>query len=233
MKSATVSLRVAFLIFALLHSASVFAQEAEGNGVVIKLNPDGTGEVLANPNNVPVPNLSGITVNAYNVMTGEIINRDMFDNTLTPQVAQKLAEQFNAIVLGKPLDDPDRGANLQAAFDDAKLEDIKIKLNASDNEWAVLLPRIKKLIAAKQNLPSNRDFTDKLLNQTPARKLAAQLKTLVDNSNSPAVAITASLKEYRQASRLAHEEYLSTEKAVLEVLTLRQEAVLVHMGYLK
>jgi hypothetical protein len=118
---------------------------------------------------------------------------------------------------------------------------IKSALNSSDAEWSVLLPRIQKLldvqmseITAARGARRNRFSTP--VRDPNASGVAAALsdlqRTLSDPGALPQL-IQQKLAALRDARRKAADELAAARKSVKELLTVRQEAVLVTMGYLE
>jgi hypothetical protein len=220
MNETTNPLRVAFFLIALLMSIGARGQNNEDAGIII-INPDDPSVI------------HNVIIGDFDPLTGDIINLSIHDGTHSSQVIQKIADQMNSALLENPRDLGEKLSDLQNLIDEEMLKDIKIKLNAADDEWAILLPKLKKLLAARQKLPSSGDFSSLFPKQTPVRKTALDLKTLLDNPKSSNVVILASLAEYRKASSKAAEEYARAQKEISDVLTPRQEAILVDLGYMK
>lgn len=130
----------------------------------------------------------------------------------------------------------------------AQLENIKTALAASDDEWKVLQPKIEKLIAANTEVQSgNRGGRGGAGGGRGGRggaggaapgggaggatsavaQAMADLRTTLDNPAAPAEQITMKLTALRDARAKAAANLAAARKEVKDLLTTRQEAVLV------
>lgn len=121
---------------------------------------------------------------------------------------------------------------------------IKEQMGASDDEWKVIQPKLDKVMTAQRDARGGgmggmfrrRDGGDN--NQSSDRQRSAveqaqtDLRTLLDNKESTADQISAKLTALREAREKAKTELVSAQKDLKEVLSQRQEAVLVMMGML-
>ena len=135
--------------------------------------------------------------------------------------------------------------NRRGNFDPAQMRErfmnsIKEQLKADDDEWKVLSPKIEKLMTAQRDAraggggfrggrPGGGGTPD---NQptTPVAKASADLRTALDNKDTPAEDIAKKLAALREARDKARADLTAVQKELKEVLTQRQEAVLVTMG---
>jgi Spy/CpxP family protein refolding chaperone len=126
------------------------------------------------------------------------------------------------------------------------LDTIKTQLNCTDDEWAVIQPKLQAVITAKQatQTTSGRGMgmmgmggtatgTNTSNTQQAVTKAMTELQTLLNDEKSPSSEITSKLKTYRDLRIKAEKELATAQKTLAEVLTPRQEAILVNMGYLK
>jgi hypothetical protein len=132
-----------------------------------------------------------------------------------------------------------------AQFRQQRLDRIKEQLGASDDEWKVLSPKIEKVMDVQRNTfggfgggrgrgpggggGGNADNQP----QTPVAKASADLRTTLENKDAPADDIKAKLAALRDARDKARAELQAAQKELKEVLTQRQEAVLVTNGMLE
>ena len=66
----------------------------------------------------------------------------------------------------------------------------------------------------------------------PVLQRQQELSTLLDDPRSTDLQISTKLREYRDAIVKVKEELATAQKELQDLLTLRQEAMLVEMGYL-
>ncbi|MFB3892073.1 MAG: hypothetical protein ACE15C_08635 [Phycisphaerae bacterium] len=116
-------------------------------------------------------------------------------------------------------------------------------LGATDEEWKVLQPKIEKLQTLSQQtsvmgmgmgmgrimFPGGGDPKDV---PEVTRKMQA-LRDILKNKDAKPEEISEALKEYREARAKAKEELAKAQKELKEILTVKQEAVMVTMGLLE
>ena len=146
----------------------------------------------------------------------------------------------------------DRGGDRgRGNFDPAKAREeyytrMKERLGATDDEWKVLQPRIEKVSNARRAAdsssgrvgssgrgPGGGDSNRSSEPQSPLSKAAQDLRTATENKDTPPAEVTAKLAAFREARARAEAELAAAQKELVEVLTPRQEAILVSMGSLK
>jgi len=144
-------------------------------------------------------------------------------------------------------DNTNNNQNRRGNFDPAQMRErfmnsIKEQLKADDDEWKVLSPKIEKLMTAQRDArtggggfgrrPGGGGGGD---NQptTPVAKASADLRTVLENKVTPAEDIAKKLAALREARDKARADLAAVQKELKEVLTQRQEAVLVTMGMLE
>ena len=132
-----------------------------------------------------------------------------------------------------------------AQFRQQRLDRIKEQLGASDDEWKVLSPKIEKVMDVQRNsFAGFGGFRGRgggggggggadNQPQTPVAKASADLRTTLENKDAPADDIKTKLAALREAREKARAELQAAQKELKEVLTQRQEAVLVTNGMLE
>ena len=126
---------------------------------------------------------------------------------------------------------------------------MKEQLGTTDEEWKVLAPKIEKVQAAQRNSRGgggfggfggrggggggNRDRGGDSENASPVSKASRELRTALENKDTPAEEITKKLTALREAREKGRAELAAAQKELKEVLTARQEAVLVTFGMLE
>ena len=125
-----------------------------------------------------------------------------------------------------------------AQFKQQRLDRIKEQLGSTDDEWKVLQPKIEKVMDAQmagfgggfgRRGGNNGDNTP----QTPTAKAQAELRELLQNKDASADDIKAKLAALREARAKTRADLEAARKDLKEVLTQRQEAVLVTNGMLE
>jgi hypothetical protein len=134
------------------------------------------------------------------------------------------------------------------------LDRIKTDLGATDEEWTALQPRLEKVLDAQRDARSGRGgfgggFGGRRGGQggaggvtagaTPSTqpvsavaKASADLKAAIDNKDTPPAELASKLAALRDAKEKAKSDLVTTQKSLKELLTQRQEAILVNMGML-
>jgi hypothetical protein len=124
-------------------------------------------------------------------------------------------------------------------------DNVKEQLGATDDEWKVIQPKLTKVFDARRAsmggmrgmFGRNRDrggdtsATDNT-NRSPLEIAQRELQQVLDNKDATADQIAAKLKALREARDKAKQELASAQKDLKEILTPRQEAVLVNMSML-
>jgi hypothetical protein len=123
---------------------------------------------------------------------------------------------------------------------------MKEQLGASDEEWKVIQPKLQKVLEAKRDSGAYGFFGGRGRGpggdrggdrgseqpQSAAQKASSELRTTLDNKSASAEEIAAKLKALREAREKAKADLATAQKDLKEILTQRQEAVLVMMGQL-
>ena len=129
-----------------------------------------------------------------------------------------------------------------AAFREQQMTRMKESMGATDDEWKVLQPKIEKVMTAQRAMFAGRfgggrggrggDAAADNTPQTPIAKASSELRATVQNKDASADEIKAKLAAYREARDKARAELQAAQKELKEVLTQRQEAVLVNSNML-
>jgi Spy/CpxP family protein refolding chaperone len=137
--------------------------------------------------------------------------------------------------------------NRRGNFDPAQMRErymnsIKEQLKADDDEWKVLSPKIEKLMTAQRDTRGGGGFGRRpggggggadTQPQTPVSKASAELRTVLENKDTAPEDIAKKLAALREARDKARADLVAVQKELKDVLTQRQEAVLVTMGMLE
>lgn len=138
-----------------------------------------------------------------------------------------------------------RGNFDPAQFRERMMNNIKERLGASDDEWKVLQPKVEKIMTAQREsrgggLGGGGGFGRRGgqggggdQQPTTAVGIATQdLNKALENKDTPADELAKKLAALRDAREKAKAATAAAQKELKEVLTARQEAVLVTMGML-
>ncbi|QOV89191.1 hypothetical protein [Humisphaera borealis] len=158
---------------------------------------------------------------------------------------------------GQPGQRGGRGNFDPAAFREQMNQRTRERLGASEEEWKVLQPRIEKVQTAQRNYSSSgrggfgggpggppggpggrtrggdaQPAGATTPAESPVAKAAAELRAVTENKEAAAADVKAKLDAYRAAKAKAKEELALAQKELTELLTPKQEAVMVSMGML-
>jgi Spy/CpxP family protein refolding chaperone len=131
-------------------------------------------------------------------------------------------------------------------FGPPRWEDVKRQISASDEEWKVIEPKLKKLVAARQVLSTEiRSTTGGIGGFPPGggfggpmgsniiTQAQAELKAVLDDPKHTKAEVEEKVAAVRKARRKARAEMEAAQKDLLLLLTASQEAVLVSLGYME
>ena len=139
------------------------------------------------------------------------------------------------------------GAVDPAQFRQKMLDTIKDKLEATDEQWEALSPKIEKVLDAKRNAgtgagmswssatPGGRAMTSTGGGnvETAPGKAMQEVRAAIDDKDTPAEEITKKLAVMREARDKARAELDAAQKELKAACTPRQEAILVTLGQLE
>jgi len=132
------------------------------------------------------------------------------------------------------------GGNFDPAqFRQMMMDRVREQLTAPDDEWKVLQPKIEAVMAAQRDTrgggggpgggpgAGNRQGDD-----SPVQRASRELRSLLENGAADGDQLKQKLDAYRDARAAAKKKLQDAQKGLVELLTPRQEAVLVNMGML-
>ena len=139
-----------------------------------------------------------------------------------------------------------RGNFDPAAIRERMLNGIKERLGATDEEWKVLQPKIEKVMATQRDgrtggfgrggrggdRGGNNTNAAPAGEQSAVAKASADLRAALDDKTTSAEEITKRLTALREAREKARADRAAAQKELKDVLSARQEAVLVSSGLL-
>lgn len=122
-------------------------------------------------------------------------------------------------------------------------QQLKTDLGVKDDEWTALQPKIEKVMTAQRDSrgggfgggrggPGGPGGPNANQPQSDVAVKSADLAKVLENKDAQAPQIKAALDAYRQARTKARDELEKAQKELKELLTPRQEAVLVSRGML-
>lgn len=128
-------------------------------------------------------------------------------------------------------------------FQDRMLERMKETLEASDEEWQVLKPRIEKVLTLSRQTrvmagfgqrfrPPQEQATGQQTEQNQVEKAQEELRTVLENKQAKPEEIKQKLTALREAVEKAKQELAKAQQELREILSVRQEAQMVLMGLL-
>jgi hypothetical protein len=110
------------------------------------------------------------------------------------------------------------------------VEDLKDQLGVSDQEWAVLKPRIQVVYDLVR--PAPRPIGKSDAPRTEAELRGRELRELLQDPKAPPDQIKARLTALRAAKQRGLQQLINARQGLRQLLTLRQEALLVLNGLL-
>lgn len=153
--------------------------------------------------------------------------------------------------------DPEAMRTRMEEFRKQQAEQMKTEMGATDEEWAVLQPKIEKIQTLQRDLssgmrggmmgrtgrggrggaqPGAQPAAQPDANapaQTEIQKAGAALQTVVQNKEASAEQVSAALKAYRDARDKIKGELATAQKELKEIVTVKQEAYLVTRNVLE
>jgi len=165
------------------------------------------------------------TLNQQSLIDQGIVSQDMIDNVRNQ--VQTIQQQ--------------RGQGRGGAMNGMTLQQY---LGASDDEWAILYPKIQRVTTLSDELArgfisNNRRMTAAVnvqgqgAAQDRCAAALAELDTLLANADAPAKEITDKLAALRQVKERVKAELHSAEADLIGLVTLRQEAILLTLAYIE
>ena len=110
------------------------------------------------------------------------------------------------------------------------MEEIKSELGVSEEEWTVLKPRIEAVYRLVHTQPASGSSEVESLALAAAK--TRELQELLRNKDAKPEEIKGKLTALRAAKEQARQELVKARQSLRQVMTLRQEAVLVLNGLL-
>jgi len=165
--------------------------------------------------------------------------QQMQNGTFDPQAFGQQLQQQGIINQGM-LDQLNQMRNQAQNFNQQRqMTTLQQQLNASDEEWGVLGPRIQRILdltndlgQANGNVAVRAGVGAAQASAGPVAKALAELKAALQDENAAEAEVTAKLTAYRGVRQRALAELSSARQDLLGVVTLRQEAILLNLTIL-
>ena len=216
-------IQVVFLSFLALASVSVFAQDAD----------PGMQEMRQQLQQIGMAVMQNMTQKGIDPQKffGDI-RQQMQDGTLDmAALQQKLVDDG--------LIEKETVTQMQTTVQNATLNSIKRQLGVTDAEWTVLLPKIQRVMIASGDTDNSNPMRGMIaglmrgqLVKSDAVKGKQELKAAIANPTTTPAEIQSKLGAVRETKQKAKDELTAAQKELIELLTVRQEAVLTILGLL-
>jgi hypothetical protein len=126
------------------------------------------------------------------------------------------------------------------------IEDVKKQINATDEEWKVIRPKLQKVVTARQVLTAAIPTANFGFGGPPfgggfggpmgsniITQAQADLKAVLDDPKHSTEEVKEKIAAVRKARDKARADVDTAQKDVLQMVTAAQEAVLISLGYLE
>jgi chromosome segregation ATPase len=110
------------------------------------------------------------------------------------------------------------------------IEDLREQLSVPEQEWAVVKPRLEAVYNLRHPVPQAGPGNER--QRTEVQQRSAELSELLRNQEATTDRIKAGLSALRAAKERARQELAAAQQNLRQILTLRQEALLVLNGLL-
>jgi len=140
----------------------------------------------------------------------------------------------------------DRRGGDAAEFRQRMEERLREQLGTTEEEWKVLQPKLEKVMTARRDTMGGGfgfggfggrgprgDDNNSSQQRSAVQTASAELRTTLENKDAAPEEINAKLKALRDAREKARADLAAAQKDLKEIITPRQEAVLVTMGMLE
>jgi hypothetical protein len=158
------------------------------------------------------------------------IRQKIQDGTLDPADIQK-------VMIDKGIITQEMATQMQTTMQSGLYNRIREQLNVSDDEWKIILPRLQKVISASADASQTGQggIATFMGGQSASQvsKARRELRTAVQDPSTPSDVLAAKLRAWRDAHEKAKAAYTDAQKDLVDVLTARQEAILMTMGIIQ
>jgi hypothetical protein len=157
------------------------------------------------------------------------IRQQIQDGTFDPAELQQT-------MIDKGIIDRQMAEQMQTTMQSATMSRIREQVAASDAEWKVLQPKIQKVLVllAAAAPPGQGAGMSMMMGAgvgvSPVAKATKDLRAALKDPHTSEEAFGARLRAWREAHEKAKTDLATAQKDLTDVLTVRQEAVLMQMG---
>jgi hypothetical protein len=157
------------------------------------------------------------------------IRQQMQDGTFDPA-------KFQQMMIDRGIIDKQMADKMQATMQSAALGRIRDQIEATDEEWAVIAPKVQKVLACQADVagPAQRGGFSMIMSMpvtsTGMAKATTDLRAAVADPHTSDQTFALRLQAWREAHEKAQANLATAQKDLVEVLTTRQEAELMQMG---
>lgn len=160
------------------------------------------------------------------------------DGTYDPQDIQQE-------MIDKGIVTNDMMTQMQGTMQKLALSAIRQQLASTDEEWAVLLPKLQTVVGLLSDVSQGGGLGSAAMmsgagvmagaqaTNTPAAKAYRELRTLLKDKNATDQQVAIKLREWRQLHQKAKSLLTMARKDLISILTVRQEAILLSAGILE
>jgi hypothetical protein len=164
------------------------------------------------------------------------MRQQMMDGTFDPA-------EFQQRLVDNGLIDQEQITRMQSNIQRVTMGSLKQRLNASDQDWAVIEPKLRQVVALRSasgqlgQLNPMMGMMGLMGGAQPAvtdvARALAELRAALKDPNAQADVIGAKLKAWRDARDAARAELEKAQADLIGVLTVRQEGLLMSLGLLQ
>jgi hypothetical protein len=164
------------------------------------------------------------------------MRQQVMDGTFDPAA-------FQQSLIDKGLIDQEQVTRMQTAVQRVTLGSLKQRLNTTDEQWQVIEPKLKKVVALRA-AAGPLGQVGPMMNMmglfgagqaaiTDVSKAMSELRAAMKDPQTKPEVIAAKLKAWREARDQARTELAKAQSDLIGVLTVRQEGVLMELGVIQ
>src|SRR5262249_26775502 len=157
------------------------------------------------------------------------IGQKMQSGNFDPADIQKL-------MIDKGIIDQKMIDRMQTAMQSGMMSNIREQLGSTDDEWKVLLPKIRQGLRLSISIDHTGMCRASLMgfqSVSPVAKAMNDLRAAVKDPKTTNETLGVKLRNWRDVRDKAKTELAKAQKDLIDVLTPRQEATLFNMGFIQ
>src|SRR5262245_26303632 len=168
------------------------------------------------------------------VQFGQQMRDQMMDGSFDPTT-------FQQSMIDRGLIDQDQMTRMQTTIQRMTMSGLKQRMGVSDEDWAVIEPKLKQVVALRQASGQLGQFGGMMgffgggggTAVTDVNKAMSELRAAVRDQKAKPEVIAAKLKAWREARDKAREELAKAQADLVGVLRVRQEGILMAAGMIQ